>query len=354
MTPMPVVTTPGPLAPLSHSPPQAGQGHTCSEAECGRQAGRGEPLSHSYGQINRPALLPTREGVGPSCIVLPENLGLWPTVIDFLAHRFPSISREEVMARMQRGDVVDEMGAFISTERKYQPHLKLFYYRSIAAEVRIPFDEVVLFQDDYLIAVDKPHFLPVTPGGRYLQETLLVRLKRKYGIETLAPMHRIDRETAGVVLFTIQPSTRGAYQNLFSQRAITKRYQAIAPFRADLKFPMTVRSRLVESEHFMRMREVDGEPNAETCIELLEATNQHARYCLKPVTGKKHQLRVQMAALGIPILNDQIYPEHRSKEQNESDDYTKPLQLLAAYIAFTDPISGEQRCFESQRRLDAL
>ncbi len=300
------------------------------------------------------ARLPTREGVGPSCIVLPANQGAWPTVIDFLSHRFPAISREEIAARMQRGDVVDETGAVISTERKYQPHLKLFYYRSIASETRIPFDEVVLFQDDYLIAVDKPHFLPVTPGGRYLQETLLVRLKRNCGIETLAPMHRIDRETAGVVLFTIQPATRGIYQNLFSQKAVTKCYQAIAPYRADLKFPMTVQSRLVEAEHFMRMREVDGVANAETHIEIIESRNGRARYHLQPVTGKKHQLRVQMAALGIPILNDQIYPDHLAREQIENADYRKPLQLLAESIVFVDPVSGEQRCFKSQRRLDAL
>lgn len=255
---------------------------------------------------------------------------------------------------MRRGEVVDEAGAFISTERQYQPHLKLFYYRSIAAEARIPFDEVVLFQDDYLLAVDKPHFLPVTPGGRYLQETLLVRLKRKLGIETLAPMHRIDRETAGVVLFTIQPSTRGAYQNLFSQKMVSKCYQAVAPFRADLKLPMTIRSRLVPSDHFMRMREVDGEANAETAIELLESNHQFARYRLKPLTGRKHQLRVQMAARGIPIRNDQIYPDHRSQDQNEGNDYSKPLQLLSEYIGFADPISGMERRFESQRRLEVL
>ena len=300
-------------------------------------------------------LLATREGVGPSCVVLPglADAG-WTKVIDFLVRRFPSISREEIAARMQRGDVVDAHGTLVSPERSYQPHLKLYYYRSIAAEVRIPFEEVVLFQDDFLIAVDKPHFLPVTPGGRYLQETLLVRLKRKLGIDTLAPMHRIDRETAGLVLFTIQPSTRGKYQSLFSQRAVTKRYQATANVRVDIEFPLTVRSRLIEAQHFMRMCEAEGPPNAETDIALLEFNDRHARYRLQPLTGKKHQLRVQMAALGIPILNDQMYPDHLTKEQIENDDYARPLQLLAEYIGFIDPISGQQRRFESQRRLNAL
>lgn len=300
------------------------------------------------------AVLPTRDGVGPSCISLPaQPSGAWPKVIDFLADRFPSVSREEIASRMHRGDVVDEQGQFIAPERQYQPHLKLYYYRSIALEARIPFEEVVLFQDDYLVVVDKPHFLPVTPGGRYLQETLLVRLKRKLGIDTLAPMHRIDRETAGLVMFTKQPLTRGTYQNLFSQRAVNKRYQAIAGVRADINFPMTYQSRLVEAEHFMRMHEIDGEPNAETEIEVLEVKDQCARYRLRPATGKKHQLRVHMAALGIPIRNDQIYPHHLSKEEIEQDNYSKPLQLLAEHISFTDPHTGQQRCFDSQRRLDA-
>ncbi len=292
--------------------------------------------------------------MGPSCISLPaRSTGAWAQVIDFLADRFPSVSREEIAARMQRGDVVDEQGEMISPERHYQPHLKLYYYRSIAVEARIPFDAVVLFQDDYLVVVDKPHFLPVTPGGRYLQETLLVRLKRKLGIDTLAPMHRIDRETAGLVLFTKQPLTRGTYQNLFSQKVVTKSYQAIAGFRAELNFPMTYRSRLVEAEHFMRMREVDGEPNAETDIEVLEVKDQRACYRLRPATGKKHQLRVHMASLGIPIRNDQIYPHHLSKEEIEQDDYSKPLQLLAEHLSFTDPLTGQRRSFDSQRRLDA-
>ena len=304
------------------------------------------------GNLMPQASLPTRDGVGPSCITLPA--GPWLKVIDFLAHRFPSIAGDEIAARMQRGDVVDGHGALISPERHYQAHLKLYYYRSIAVERRIPFEETVLFQDEHLVAVDKPHFLPVTPAGRYLQETLLVRLKRKLGIDTLAPMHRIDRETAGVVLFTIQPSTRGLYQKLFAQQAVIKRYQAIAAFRADLTFPMTLRSRLIEADHFMRMRESDGEPNAEIVIELLEQRGDLARYSLKPATGKKHQLRVQMAGLGIPILNDQIYPQHLSPEAIERDNYSKPLQLLAKYIGFIDPLSGHERQFETRRQLDAF
>jgi tRNA pseudouridine32 synthase/23S rRNA pseudouridine746 synthase len=296
--------------------------------------------------------MPTRDGVGASCIALPP--GPWPRVIDFLAERFETLSRSEIEARMLRGEVRDAAGELILPAHSYRPHAKLYYYRHIESEARIPFDEVVLFEDDYLVAVDKPHFLPVTPGGRYLQETLLVRLKRRLALDSLAPMHRIDRETAGLVLFTKQPHTRGLYQALFSQREVTKRYQAVAPYRGDLPLPMTYRSRLVGADHFMRMHETAGAPNAETRLELMETFGGLARYRLLPVTGKRHQLRVQMAALGIPIINDQIYPDHLSKAQIEADDFSRPLQLLADYISLRDPVTGEQRRFESRMRLHAF
>lgn len=296
--------------------------------------------------------LPTRDGVGPSCIALPP--GPWPRVIDFLAERFDTIPRAEIEARMLRGDVRDAAGEYVLPGCGYQPHAKLYYYRSIEAESRIPFEESVLFEDEFIVVADKPHFLPVTPGGRYLQETLLVRLKRRLELASLAPMHRIDRETAGIVLFTKQPHTRGAYQALFSQREVTKQYQAIAPHRPELAMPRVVCSRLTGADHFMRMREVEGEPNAETAIERIESAGGLARYRLLPVTGKRHQLRVQMAALGLPILNDQIYPEHRTKAQIEEDDFSQPLQLLAEAIAFVDPITGQPRKFETRLRLMAL
>jgi tRNA pseudouridine32 synthase / 23S rRNA pseudouridine746 synthase len=292
--------------------------------------------------------LPTRDGVGPSIIALPP--GSWPQVIDYLAHRFPTIPREEIARRMQHGDVRDDRGDFVLPDAAYRAHQKLYYYRSIEVEPRIPFDETILFEDELIVVADKPHFLPVTPGGRYLQETLLVRLKRKLGLDTLAPMHRIDRETAGLVLFTKQPHTRGIYQALFSQKNVSKQYEAIAPWREDLALPMDYRSRLVNSDHFMRMREEPGEPNAETRIELIEREGTLARYALSPVTGKRHQLRVQMAALGLPIMYDQIYPNHVTSDELDGD-YSKPLQLLAKGIRFRDPVTGEDRGFESERKL---
>jgi tRNA pseudouridine32 synthase / 23S rRNA pseudouridine746 synthase len=295
----------------------------------------------------------TKNGVSPSCIALPK--GEWSTVVDFLADQFPHIPKTEWIARMQRGDVLDEQGISVVPGQAYQAHSKIYYYRNLSSELHIPFEEVVLYQDEYLVVADKPHFLPVTPGGRYLQETLLVRLKQKLKIDTLTPMHRIDRETAGLVLFAIQPNTRDRYQALFRDRMITKHYEAIAPWRPELTLPMTYRSRLVEAESFMRMREAAGEPNAETSIDLIEIQGNLARYSLCPDTGKKHQLRVHMAALAMPILNDQIYPVHYPEfiesSENTEPDYSKPLQLLAKSLAFNDPVTGEQRQFTSCRTL---
>lgn len=291
---------------------------------------------------------PARDGVGASSVALPA--GTWTLLIDFLVHHFPTIPRSEWHERMLRGDVLDADGNRLSVASPYRANSRIFYYRHLPSEPRIPFDEVVLYRDDYLVAVDKPHFLTVTPAGRYLQETLLVRLKKSLGIDTLAPMHRIDRDTAGLVLFTIQPSTRNLYQALFRERTVSKIYEAIAPWRPSLILPTVRRSRLIESDAFMQMQEIDGEPNAETMIELLEVKGELARYRLHPVSGQKHQLRVHMAALGLPIVNDRIYP-HLHPDEGENQDYSRPLQLLAKSIRFTDPLSGKLRQFESLQQL---
>jgi tRNA pseudouridine32 synthase / 23S rRNA pseudouridine746 synthase len=293
---------------------------------------------------------PDRDGVGAS--VIATTAGEWLTYLDFLAQRFAGVNHDEWLARINSGDVLDEHGATINTHTPYRANSKLFYYRNIADELRIPFAETVLFQDDWIVVADKPHFLPVTPAGRYVQETLLVRLKRSLGIDTLAPMHRIDRDTAGLVLFTIQPHTRDAYQKLFRERRIEKTYEAIAPWRAELAAPVMYRSRLVQSESFMQMQTVSGDANALTGIEMDAIDGALARYILRPLTGQKHQLRAHMAAIGAPILNDRIYPVLLPSDSAEPD-YSQPLQLLAKSIAFIDPITGQSRSFASQRTLAA-
>lgn len=294
-------------------------------------------------------MLPLRNGVAASSVTLPA--AGWEYLIDFLCDKFSAIPREVWLARMRQGLVTDGLGNVLNVDTSFKAQSVVRYYRALEHETPIPFEEHILFQDEYLLAVDKPHFLPAVPAGKYLQETLLVRLKKKTGIDDLAPMHRIDRETAGLMLFTIKPETRGAYQSLFQQKQVQKQYHAIAAFHDDLLLPTIYRSRMQESEHFMRMQEVAGIPNSETYIELIEQSNDLARYLLKPVTGKKHQLRVHMAALGIAIIHDQIYPHYIA---TETESFEKPLQLLAKRIEFTDPISGQQRIFQSNKELDIL
>ena len=293
---------------------------------------------------------PTRQGVGPSCVGLPA--GPWPTLLDFLGERFPNITSQTWLARMARGDVIDELGQPVLPEhasrRPYTAHQRLYYYREVPNERHIPFDEVVLFEDAHLLVVDKPHFLPVVPSGGYLQETVLVRLKMKRGLDDLVPIHRIDRDTAGLVLFAKQPATRAAYCALFSQHLVYKTYEAIAPWRAGLNWPITHSSRIQEAGHFMLQHEVPGTPNTITHIDVLEVHGEWARYQLQPVTGQRHQLRVHMLTLGLPILNDGLYPTLTPEGQQ---DYARPLQLLAKRLAFTDPVSGEPRQFESGRML---
>jgi tRNA pseudouridine32 synthase/23S rRNA pseudouridine746 synthase len=271
-------------------------------------------------------------------------------MLAFLQHRFAAIPAAEWLRRIAAGDVMDEFGAQVTATRAYQPHIRLYYYRSLAQEPRIPFDEVLLFQDEHLVVADKPHFLSVTPGGPHLQETLLVRLKKRLVLDGLQPIHRIDRETAGVVVFCVQAQERDAYHALFREHAVQKTYHAVAPWRSDLPLPLTRHSRIVAGEPFFRQREQAGAPNALTQIDLLEQKGRRARYLLQPHTGQKHQLRVHLAALGLPIENDPYYPELQ-RTRDQADDWSRPLQLLAKSIAFLDPVTGQERRFESPREL---
>lgn len=298
-------------------------------------------------ELPLPVPLPVKEGVGPSCVALPD--GAWPTVSAFLIERFSRIDAQTWRARIAAREVMDARGRVVQHDTPFEPHLKVYYYREPAPERPFPAQEAVLYQDDWIVVADKPHFMPVTPSGRHLHETLLVRLKRRLGLDTLAPVHRIDRDTAGLVLFSVQPKTRGAYQSVFRERSAREVYEAVAPLRADLELPRTHRSRLVDGDNFMTMREVPGEPNSETVIELLETKGALGRYRLQPLSGKRHQLRVHMAGLGLPLVNDGIYPV--LQPECEVPDFDKPLQLVARKLAFTDPVTGASRSFESAYRL---
>lgn len=284
----------------------------------------------------------------PSRLQLPP--GPWPTLLDGVCARFPRISREVWQSRFARGRVLDAQGRALSADARYRPGLEIRYFREVANETPIPFGESVVHLDEHLLVADKPHFLPVVPAGGFVEETLLARLRRRTGIATLVPLHRIDRDTAGLVMFSVEPATRARYQALFPERRIRKDYEARAPALAgDDRVPRVYRSRIGPGEPFFRMAETAGEPNSETRIEVLDGDGPDVRrYRLQPVTGRKHQLRVHMAALGAPILNDPLYPRLRARAD---DDFDRPLQLLARSLWFEDPLDGRERHFESRLRL---
>ncbi len=301
-----------------------------------------------------------RDGVSPSCVALPRvRHSPWPLLIDHLAERLPRIGRSEWTERMQAGNVLGEDGQALKPEAPYVGGGRVYYWRELVQEDPIPFEATVLFEDDHLVVADKPHFLPVTPGGRYVRETLLVRLKAQLGLADLSPLHRIDRETAGLVLLCKRPQDRDAYQSMFRDRKVNKVYEAVAPWREDLCFPLTRQSHILEDEQaFYRMREAQAHeglpPNSETQIECVRrerhGAGERALYRLYPVSGKRHQLRVHMHGLGLPIEGDQFYPVVR-RGPDEAEDFAQPLQLLARGIAFTDPVTGQARHFESARQL---
>ena len=276
--------------------------------------------------------------------------GSWATVLDALCERFPAIARAQWLDRIARGRVRDGQGAAITLHTPHRAGLRIHYHREVIDEPPIPFAETVLHADEHLVVADKPHFLPVTPAGGFVEQTLLRRLAERLGNRELVPLHRIDRATAGLVMFSANRASRAAYQALFRERRIDKRYEALAPALDAAVFPLWRRTRLVAGEPFFRMREGDGEPNSETRIEVIERGGSHWRYALFPRSGKKHQLRVHMAALGAPILGDTLYPELAAPAP---DDHRRPLQLLAQGLSFTDPLSGEPRHFQSGRTLGA-
>lgn len=288
----------------------------------------------------------TLEPTPASSLQLPA--GTFANLLDGLCARFPNVSRAQWLDRFARGRVLDVRLQPLPAGTPYRVGDTIFYFREVVDEARIPFEETILHVDEHLVVADKPHFLPVVPAGVYVRETLLARLVERLDNPNLVPLHRIDRGTAGLVLFSAEPRSRDAYQSLFRERRIDKRYEAIAPGLPGFEFPSTRQSRIVKGKPFFRMQEEQGVANAETRIEVLEARGAWWRYALFPVSGRKHQLRVHMAALGAPIRNDPYYPQLAPQA---ADDPARPLQLLAQALSFVDPVGGQQRQFVSERTL---
>jgi tRNA pseudouridine32 synthase/23S rRNA pseudouridine746 synthase len=290
--------------------------------------------------------LPLRNGVQASTFHLP--VGEWDTLLECLCANFAKVSRATWLRRFERGLVLGEDGLALAPNHPYRRHLHVHYYREVEAETAIPFTESILHQDEHLLVADKPHYLAVMPAGGHVSETLLARLIRRTGNRNLVPLHRIDRLTAGLVMFSTNAKARAHYQALFRERRIVKVYEARAAPLGHLDLPMICSSRIVNGEPFFRMQQVDGLPNSQTWIDAIERGDSHWRYELRPLTGRKHQLRVQMAALGAPILNDDVYPHLNLQVAN---DYARPLQLLAKRLHFIDPLDGRERSFDSRLRL---
>ncbi|NTY57956.1 pseudouridine synthase [Mycolicibacterium sphagni] len=279
----------------------------------------------------RPAPLPDRDGVGPARVRLRGG-----AVLVELADRFGEAAAEKVFS----GEVVDADGVVVTPSTVLPPGAHVFLYRELPDEVVVPFDIPVLYRDDDIVVVDKPHFLATMPRGGHVAQTALVRLRRSLELPELSPAHRLDRLTAGVLLFTVRRELRGAYQTLFARGLVSKTYLARSSGVASVELPTVVRSRIIKQRGQLQAFEEPGEPNAETLVE----AQAEGCYRLSPRTGRTHQLRVHMASLGLPIDNDPLYPRVL---EVAADDFSTPLRLVAHRLEFDDPVTGELRSFVS-------
>jgi tRNA pseudouridine32 synthase/23S rRNA pseudouridine746 synthase len=288
----------------------------------------------------------------PSKLTLPQiNPGV-TSVLEYLYGKFPDIDPKVWQQRAADGKVHWHDGTLITAESPYQAQQRVYYYREVESESAIPFEEKIIFQDEHILVAYKPHFLAVMPGGVYVNECLQNRLRHKTGKENLQALHRLDRVTAGLVLFSVNPETRHLYHDLFATRKMHKTYQAIAKVNPEEHLcgqQWEIKNHLAASEPRFLMQVIDGEPNSHSVIRCLRQSNEKALFELEPITGKTHQLRVHMQTLGWPILHDKYYPELQPKS---ADIYSQPLQLLAKELRFIDPVTQLPRAFSSNTDLE--
>jgi tRNA pseudouridine32 synthase/23S rRNA pseudouridine746 synthase len=287
--------------------------------------------------------------VDPVRVRLPAG-DAWATVRDHLVARLAA-GAEMIDGMLDSGRIVDAAGRPVPRDMAYAPGTYVWFHRELPDEERVPFAVDVVYQDEHIVVADQPHFLATTPRGSHVAETALARLRRELGVPALGAAHRLDRLTAGLVLFIVRPQERGAYQALFRDKRVGKEYEAVAGYDPALDLPRVARSRIVKERGVLAAREVEGEPNAVSRVELLEQRGGRARYPLTPSTGQTHQLRVHMNALGVPILGDPLYPV--VTDPVPAGDFRRPLQLLARVLEFTDPVTGREHRFVSPRALRA-
>lgn len=338
------------------------------------------------GRIKKPPALPLRDGVDPTRLVIaPEEAGLGLGTV--LARRFPG-NDDWFRGEFAAGDIRDADGARLTPDSIVAAVQPVWLYRQLPDEIVVPFDVPIIYRDENIVVVDKPPFLATMPRGARVVQSALVRLRGELGSTTISPAHRLDRLTSGVLLFTLQPQFRSRYQQLFEFKRAHKEYHALAP-ATSLALPHDRRSRIEKIPGDLWAHEVPGEPNAHTTIERLAADAASSAggsgvagagaidgagevpgpdrplwgYRLTPHTGKTHQLRLHLAALGIPIVGDPLYPEpdpdHPDRSANGrfpgrpefSDGFDRPLHLIARSLAFTDPVSGIRHEFVSGRSL---
>lgn len=289
--------------------------------------------------------LPQRDGLHAAWVRTPDNLPgshRWTTMRDFLRERLSDAAPVDEMLAAEA--FVDQAGRPWRGEEPYRPNAFIWFHRELAPEPKVPFEVAVLYADERIVVVDKPHFLATMPRGVHVRETVVVRLRESLGLPELVPAHRLDRLTAGVLVLTTQRAYRSAYAELFQSQQVSKTYEALAPHDPATAFPQTVRNRIEKPRGSLQAVVVAGEPNAETLIELAEVRGDHARYRLIPTTGKTHQLRVHLAGLGLAIVGDPLYPTVRDVP---ADDFSAPLQLVARRLAFIDPLDQTPREFIS-------
>ncbi|MBT1071092.1 pseudouridine synthase [Pelotalea chapellei] len=284
-----------------------------------------------------------------SKVTMPAAEKPYPSILDFLTRRFPRVLHTVWQQRIQEGKVLDDDGNPITADTEYKPLKRIFYFREVKQERVIPFTEGIIFQNDDLVVACKPHFLPVTPSGPYVTECLLNRLRKSTGNHDLVPIHRIDRETAGIVMFSANRKTRSLYNEIFVNGKVEKLYHAVSKCNHDPETTeWSIENRIVTGEPWFIMKIEPGDSNSRSIIRLVERKGDLARFHLVPLTGKTHQLRLHMSSLGFKILNDRYYPELTPETD---DDFSSPLQLIAKKVRFTDPVTGTPMEFTSEREL---